>query len=627
MGGPSAEREISFLSGNAVLEALLEKGVDAHAFDPKERRSSTSSASGFDRVFIALHGRFGEDGTVQGALETMGIPYTGSGVMASALAMDKWRTKLVWLASGIPTPRYRVVDADTDWMRVVAELGLPLIVKPAREGSTIGITKVTGVDHGELALAYAEAARHDDLVLVEEFVAGMELTASILGERALPLIRIEAPAGQLRLPQQVLLRRDEVLLSRAGCRRTQEREIRAASLAAFRIVGCRGWGRLDLILQSRRLVPLPRGEHLAGDDRPFARADGGEGGGNDASATFASKSCGARMWDDARQLNAVAAALALARRAALLAWGALAWVAAPAAVRVPRGRRARAAGAGERRASRGGGPRRADGNVLHDESRPRARVARPGAVGAQRRAAPAVAAAARRDDRGARAVGALERRGRSSMRRARCSSPTTTATCRSSTAPTAAPREVTARYREWSEALAPLALTLERIRLSPRGGWRLSAKGAGGALAIELGREEPTARLAQFVARLRAHDRRPRARRHAHRAGGSSLSQRIRGARARIPGTRAEEERRHARGTAQDQGDGISDGEGCEERDRRPRHRHVEDRRDRRRGRRTTARSTSSGSARSPRAASRKASSSTSRRRWRRSSACWKRRS
>ena len=172
MGGPSAEREISFLSGNAVLKALVEKGVDAHAFDPAERDLWTLKRRGFDRAFIALHGRFGEDGTVQGALETLKIPYTGSGVMASALAMDKWRTKLVWQATGIPTPRYRVVTAATDWMRVVAELGLPLIVKPAREGSTIGITKVTSVDHDELALAYEEAAKHDDLVLVEEFVAG-----------------------------------------------------------------------------------------------------------------------------------------------------------------------------------------------------------------------------------------------------------------------------------------------------------------------------------------------------------------------------------------------------------------------------------------------------------------------
>jgi len=155
MGGPSSEREISFLSGNAVLNALVGKGVDAHAFDPKERQIFDLKRERFDRVFIALHGRFGEDGTVQGALETLGIPYTGSGVMASALAMDKWRTKLVWQATGIPTPRYRMVDAATDWKRVVAELGLPLIVKPVREGSTIGITKVTGADRNELALAHA----------------------------------------------------------------------------------------------------------------------------------------------------------------------------------------------------------------------------------------------------------------------------------------------------------------------------------------------------------------------------------------------------------------------------------------------------------------------------------------
>src|SRR5215470_7725203 len=188
MGGPSSEREISFLSGNAVLSALTGRGIDAHAFDPAERSVYELKRDGFDRVFIALHGRFGEDGTVQGALEVLGIPYTGSGVMASALAMDKWRTKLVWLASGIPTPRYRVVDQETDWMQVVAELGLPLIVKPAREGSTIGITKVTRVDNDELALAHVEAARHDPLVIVEQFIAGTELTVSILDGRALPLI-------------------------------------------------------------------------------------------------------------------------------------------------------------------------------------------------------------------------------------------------------------------------------------------------------------------------------------------------------------------------------------------------------------------------------------------------------
>jgi D-alanine-D-alanine ligase len=248
MGGPSAEREISLLSGNAVLKALVEKGVDAHAFDPKERSVFELKRDGFDRVFIALHGRFGEDGTVQGALETLGIPYTGSGVMASALAMDKWRTKLVWIASGIPTPRYRVVDATTDGMQVVAELGLPLIVKPAHEGSTIGITKVTTVDGDELAAAYELAAKHDDLVLVEEFVAGVELTASILGTRALPLIRIEAPQGNYDYHNKYFSDETKYFCP-CGLPEAKEFEIRAASLAAFEIVGCSGWGRLDLILK------------------------------------------------------------------------------------------------------------------------------------------------------------------------------------------------------------------------------------------------------------------------------------------------------------------------------------------------------------------------------------------
>jgi D-alanine-D-alanine ligase len=249
MGGPSSEREISFLSGNAVLKALVGEGVDAQAFDPRDRQIFDLRREGFDRVFIALHGRYGEDGTVQGALETMGIPYTGSGVMASALAMDKWRTKLVWLASGIPTPRYRMVDAHTDWMQVVAELGLPLIVKPVREGSTIGLTKVAGVDHDELAFAYAEAATHDDLVLVEEFVAGTELTASILGEQALPLIRIEAPQGNYDYHNKYFSDETKYFCP-CGLPERLEQAIQAASLAAFRIVGCRGWGRLDLILKA-----------------------------------------------------------------------------------------------------------------------------------------------------------------------------------------------------------------------------------------------------------------------------------------------------------------------------------------------------------------------------------------
>ncbi len=248
MGGPSAEREISLLSGNAVLAALKGMGIDAHAYDPAERPVYELKRDGFDRVFIALHGRFGEDGTVQGALEVLGIPYTGSGVMASALAMDKLRTKLVWLACGIPTPRYRVVDASTDWWSVVAELGLPLIVKPAREGSTIGISRVSTVDRDELATAYTDAAKHDDLVIVEEFVAGTELTASILGERALPLIRIEAPGGNYDYHNKYFSD-DTKYYCPSEIDASLEQAIQAQSLAAFRIVGCSGWGRLDLILK------------------------------------------------------------------------------------------------------------------------------------------------------------------------------------------------------------------------------------------------------------------------------------------------------------------------------------------------------------------------------------------
>jgi D-alanine-D-alanine ligase len=249
LGGPSAEREVSLMSGNGVLGALREKGVDAHPFDPAERDLWDLRREGFDRVFIALHGRFGEDGTVQGALETLRIPYTGSGVMASALAMDKWRTKLVWMASGVPTPRYRVADEKSDWMQLVAELGLPLIVKPAREGSTIGITKVTAVDHDELAVAFASAREHDPLVLVEEFVAGQELTTSIVNGRALPLIRIEAPGGNYDYHSKYFSDETKYFCP-AGIAEALEMQIRATSLRAFDIVGCNGWGRVDLILRA-----------------------------------------------------------------------------------------------------------------------------------------------------------------------------------------------------------------------------------------------------------------------------------------------------------------------------------------------------------------------------------------
>jgi len=247
MGGRSAEREISLLSGNAVLGALRERDVDAHAFDPKERDISDLKREHFDRVFIALHGRYGEDGTVQGALELLGIPYTGSGVMASALAMDKWRTKLIWKAVGIPVPKDVLVSDTSDWDAVARTLGLPLIVKPVHEGSTIGLTKVRTAR--ELPAAYAIAARHDRMVLAEEFIDGQELTASILGDAALPLIRIEAPQGNYNYQNKYFS--DETKYHcPAGVGGDAEKTIREVALHAFDVLGCEGWGRADLILQA-----------------------------------------------------------------------------------------------------------------------------------------------------------------------------------------------------------------------------------------------------------------------------------------------------------------------------------------------------------------------------------------
>lgn len=247
LGGKSSEREISLLSGNAVLKALQDRGVDAHGFDPAERPLADLQRERFARVFIALHGRFGEDGTVQGALELMGIPYTGSGVMASALALDKWRSKLVWQACGIPTPRYLMLDAGSDWGKVIQTLGLPLIVKPVHEGSTIGLTKVMSA--ADLPAAYALAARYDSLVLAEEFIAGQELTAAVLGEVALPLVRIEAPEGNYDYQNKYFT--DTVKYHcPAGIRATVEDDIKLQTLRAFKVLGCRGWGRADMMLHA-----------------------------------------------------------------------------------------------------------------------------------------------------------------------------------------------------------------------------------------------------------------------------------------------------------------------------------------------------------------------------------------
>lgn len=247
MGGSSAEREISLLSGGAVLAALQRADVEAHAFDPSLANLWDLKQQRYERAFIALHGRYGEDGTVQGALETLGIPYTGSGVLGSALAMDKWRTKLVWQAAGLPTPRYQLLDGQTDLARVAEQLGLPLIVKPAREGSSIGVTKVESAD--AMAPAYAAAAALDPLVLAEEFVAGQEMTAAILDEQVLPLVHIEAPSGAYDYQNKYFT--DAV---RYHCPAALDpalaAEIGRVCLSAFRVLGCRGWGRADLIVQA-----------------------------------------------------------------------------------------------------------------------------------------------------------------------------------------------------------------------------------------------------------------------------------------------------------------------------------------------------------------------------------------
>lgn len=251
MGGSSAEREISLISGQAVLDALLADGVDAFSFDPAVQSIWTLAEQKPNRAFIILHGGDGEDGTVQAALDLMKIPYTGSGVMASALAMDKIRTKLLWQAAGIPTPRSRRVASAAEGTSVIAELGLPLIVKPVREGSSIGVTKITQLE--EFAAAFAAAATLPDgrqeEVMAEEFVAGTELTAAVLGRTALPLVRIEAPEGRYDYQNKYFT--DVVKYHcPAGVKATKEAEIGKIVLAAFDALGCRGWGRADLILRA-----------------------------------------------------------------------------------------------------------------------------------------------------------------------------------------------------------------------------------------------------------------------------------------------------------------------------------------------------------------------------------------
>jgi D-alanine-D-alanine ligase len=248
LGGKSGEREVSLKSGAAVLAALKREGVDAHAFDPAEQ--PLHELEGFDRVFNALHGRYGEDGTIQGALELMGTPYTGSGVMASSLGMDKWRTKLLWRVLNIKTPDFEVVNAQSDFAAIEQKLGLPLFVKPANEGSSIGITKVK--QKGGLERAWILAAKADPLVIAEKFVGGGEYTVGILedkknGLRALPIIRI-VPKNEFYDYEAKYLRNDTEYLCPCGLSAEKELQIQHEALQAFRAVGCRGWGRVDFLM-------------------------------------------------------------------------------------------------------------------------------------------------------------------------------------------------------------------------------------------------------------------------------------------------------------------------------------------------------------------------------------------
>jgi len=256
-GGRSAEREISLISGNGVLQALKSKGVDAHAFDPAERSLAELAAEHFDRVFIALHGRFGEDGTLQGALELLGIPYTGSGVMASSVGMDKITTKIVWLAAGVPTPKYAVIDDGTDLDAVVAELGLPLIVKPPLEGSTIGITKVTRAEDFKAAVDLAH--QYDKLVLAEQFISGREFSVPLLGAgagaRALPVIEIVAPEGNYDY-QNKYFTDDTQYHCPAPLDAATTEAIQRHVETAYRALGCEGWARIDVLLRESDNAPF-----------------------------------------------------------------------------------------------------------------------------------------------------------------------------------------------------------------------------------------------------------------------------------------------------------------------------------------------------------------------------------
>jgi D-alanine-D-alanine ligase len=253
LGGSSAEREVSLMSGQGVLAALTSRGIDAHAFDPAQRDLADLKKEGFASCFIALHGRHGEDGTVQGALELLGISYTGSGVMASSIAIDKVMTKRVWRFEGLPTPDWRLVRSGQEARQALQELGRPMIVKPAREGSTIGLTKVT--EASQCDAAYELAARHDDMVLCEQFIQGDEVTCPVIGTgsaaRALPVIRIVAPDGNYDYHNKYFGEETQYLVP-CGLPKGEEETIQALALKAYEALGCRGWARADVMIDAAR---------------------------------------------------------------------------------------------------------------------------------------------------------------------------------------------------------------------------------------------------------------------------------------------------------------------------------------------------------------------------------------
>jgi len=256
LGGKSGERDISLMSGKGVLDALISKGVNAHAFDPGQQAITELAAQKFDRVFIALHGRYGEDGTMQGLLEQMNLPYTGSGVLASALAIDKQATKRLWSSFNLATPRFAMLNANSDWQKIVQELGLPIIVKPAREGSSLGLSKVTKLE--DLPAAYALAAKLDRDVMAEQCIIGEELTCPIVGDgenaRALPVIKIVAPDSNYDYHNKYFSD-DTKYLCPTGLDLALEAKVQELALSAYSALGCKGWGRADVMIDSETNQP------------------------------------------------------------------------------------------------------------------------------------------------------------------------------------------------------------------------------------------------------------------------------------------------------------------------------------------------------------------------------------